>query len=1359
MRAELFTMGIIAALLSLGLGASAQQPTFGGQVLNTTSTPVSVTLMPRKTGTVAGVQVLTQGAPAGEFSDGGGGCSGMSFSNLNTGCTESVTFTPKYPGLRTGAVVLLDSNKAVLAVAYLSGTGQGPLGVFVPGNFIPVVGSGNHDLLEDGQPALDADLNQPATVALDGSGNMYIADSIHNRIRKVDAKTNLISTIAGNGSAGFAGDNGPATSAELNIPNGVAVDGAGNIYIADTGNNRVREIYANTGIIVTVAGNGTISSVGGGTYSGDGGPASAAGLNGPWGVTVDLAGNLYIADTGNHRVRRIDANTGVITLVAGNGTADPVTGAGTWSGDGGAAVDASLNRPLAVAFDAAGNMYIPDKLNNRVRVVSTSGTITTFAGTGDPGYSGDGGAAVSAELWSPSGVIVDAAQNVYISDSQNNAIRKVNTSGTIATIVINTVGKYWDGAALQPIALYGPIGLALDGNGNLYVADYYYMRIRELQSNVAVLDFTGTPVRKTELSKTPLPQVLENDGNLPLPLTQIAPVSNSAVSDITPSCAGGSQLAQDASCIVWAEFAPSAVGNPLLGTIDITGTAVDSQFVIDVVGNATPIYAVTVTLTSSSDLSSSTPSSNYGAPVTFTATVTTGAGTGALNGTVTFSDGSKIPPCSGVTLVVNAAATATCTPTTTQMAVGQHTITAVYSGDTNGHTNNDPSNTITQTVYEVTKTILTSSGSPSTVNSPVTLTATVTPGSGGVPLSTGDLVTFTDVTTSTQLGAVPINASGVATIAPTSLNNGVHSISASYSGEPNNYVLGSTATVSQDVQVSSNVTVASSLPTSNYGTLVTFTATVTTSTGTFAPTGTVNFLDGGKQIYSTNLIGTSGVGTFTISSLAVGSHTITVSYLGNPDDAAAVSAPITQTVNLTPTGTVVTATPNPGIAGKPVSLTATVSILPGSAPITGTVTFTDGTTKLGTAQIGANVGLNASASISPTLSAGTHSIVANYSGDANDNSSVGSLSLPVVQATTAVALKTSGSPAMVLSPITFTAVVTSNGGIPTGNVTFTVDNASPVAQPLDSTGTATFSDSALTVGSHTITATYGGDTNDTTVSNSLTQVIQAIPTGTSLASATAGTPPQVVLVATVVGTTGPVPTGTVTFNSGTTVVGQATLDSNGVGTMVPDLASGTYSITATYNPDPDHSTSTSKSVSISTTPQGFNLSVTPATVSVATTANTTITINLDSINGFSDTIGLGCGSLPAAVNCHFLTNDVALKAGSTASVQLTIDTNNPLGGGQSSMNQARGARTMSLASFMWPLAILFGCIFWRFRRRHAIVLFAVLGLVLSGLVGMTGCGGFSQSSAAPGTYTIQINAAGASSNVSHYQNITLTITK
>ncbi len=424
--------------------AAVAQAQFGNQPVGIASAAHAVTVTATATGTVNSVEVLTMGAVGMDFAEGAGAstCGTATFTAAGQACMEYVAFTPTAAGVRMGAVELVDAASHVLGITYLAGVGTGSLGVLVPGNELTVAGNGTYlGSVGDGDSATNAELYLPAGAAVDGAGNLYIADSAHNRIRMVCAGTSsatikgtacsaagVIQTIAGNGAPQNSGDQGPASVATANNPVGLAVDGAGNLYIADTGNNAVRMIASASGVIQTVAGG---SGVG---FSGDGGPASASQLRLPQGVTPDAGGNLFIADTGNHRIRMVNAATGTIATIAGNGFTN-MNGDGGFSGDGGLATGAELNYPHAAAFDAAGNMYIPDMGNNRVREVGAVGgaitaasTITTFAGTGAQAYSGDGGPANQAGLWGPSGVAVDAAGNVLIADTQNNAIRKVNAA-------------------------------------------------------------------------------------------------------------------------------------------------------------------------------------------------------------------------------------------------------------------------------------------------------------------------------------------------------------------------------------------------------------------------------------------------------------------------------------------------------------------------------------------------------------------------------------------------------------------------------------------------------------------------------------------------------------------------------------------------------------------------------------------------------------------------------------------------------------------------------------------------------------------------------------------------------------------
>jgi hypothetical protein len=1342
--------GLGAFLLAAAatLNVSAQTVFRPSLNVGQTSVAIPVSVPITATGTVNTVNVLTLGVSGLDFATAAGTstCANQFVTSGHT-CTQYLAFTPAVPGIRLGAVELLDNNGNVLGTEYLMGIGLGSLGVMVPGTLQTVAGDGDWKEVLDGNPATLADLDQPSSVVLDGAGNIYIADSAHGRIREVSAATGIISTIAGDGGGVSQGDNGPATSATLLLPSGIAIDGAGNLYIAETGNNDVRKITASTGIITTVAGNGTVG------YGGDYGPATDANLDQPEGVTMDTSGNFFIADTANHRIRRVDVATGIIITVAGDGATNP-TGGGTYTGDGGPATLAGLNYPYAVWFDEPGNMYIPDSGNSVIRKVDTTGTITTFAGNGTRGYLGDGGAANLAELNSPSGVASDVAGNLYIADTQNAVIRKVSSqTGDISTVAGNGVGAYnGDGAAATSEGLYAPIGLYVDGGGSLYIADYFNMRVREDVANLGTLTYT-TAVFQTKLS-APQSQAIENNGNAALDLTTIVFDTN-AQADPDPAdttCSIAKSLALDASCVISAEFAPTTAGDPLTGNVAITANASDSPLNIQLVGDALPINATTITVENSPNPSS------FGQSVTLSATVTTGSGT--LFGDVQFMDGTtKLGPATPVQK--SCSSTCTATFTTSTLAVGTHPITASYTGDSI-HAPGTSTPPVNQVVYEATQTTLTSSDNPSLSGASVTFTATVTPAGASTP-PTGT-VTFDDGTT--VLATVSLNASGVATFSTSSLSVGAHPITATYSGNTAASITGSTsAVVSQDVRALSAIAVTSNPNPSFYGVAVTFTATVTPS-GSAAPTGAVSFFDGSTQIGLSSFVGTTGIATFTTSSLTVGPHIITASYPGDVNNTPGTSAAITQTVNQTQTATALAAVPNPVISGQATTITAIVTASKGTAVPTGPVSFTDGSVSLGSQPLnGAGT-----AAINPVLAPGTHSITATYAGDADDAGSSSSVYLVVVQlATTSVAVTATPNPSTVLSAVTVSAKVTGNGGTPTGSVNFVANGTIALGSAkLDGTGKATVTITTLAAGTYQITAVYSGDSNDTgSTSSAITEVVDVIPTTTNLNTAmTTGANPQVILVASIENNdaAGPSPTGTVTFTSGTSTIGTAILNAGGVATLTPSLGVGTFTIVASYPGDSLHGPSTSSSVTVIGTGTGstssYTLTVSPATVSMATTQNATVTVTLTSISGFADTINLGCSGLPHGANCNFSNAAMPLGANATVTAQLTIDTNNPLGGGSSAMNTQQAKRGVKQGGLFIPFSIVMGWIVWRFRNRNASVWTTALFILLSGAAMLaTSCGGFTQSSVAQGTYTIQVFGVGVASNVSEYQDINLTITQ
>lgn len=341
-----------------------------------------------------------------------------------------------------------------------------------------IAGNGVQGTTGDGGSALNAELNVVMDLAFDGSGNLYLLDQC--TVRKISAATGNISLLAGTGVCGYSGDNGPATAAELSTyvhtklatetPGSLAIDPQDNIYIADTFNHRIRKLNTTTGIITTIAGNGTAG------YSGDGGLATFSTLNLPSGVAVDQEGDLFISDSGNNRIRKIQASTGTISTVAGNG----ISG---YAGDGGTAVGAELSNPGRIAVDTSGTVYVNDFGNKRIRSVSAAtGRISTIAGTGAWGFSGDGDLATGAALNLPQGIAVDSFGNIYISDTGNYRVRYINSStGRISTIAGNGTFSYsGDGGTATQAQLYCYGGIAVNAQSAVAISDSSVFRVRAI---------------------------------------------------------------------------------------------------------------------------------------------------------------------------------------------------------------------------------------------------------------------------------------------------------------------------------------------------------------------------------------------------------------------------------------------------------------------------------------------------------------------------------------------------------------------------------------------------------------------------------------------------------------------------------------------------------------------------------------------------------------------------------------------------------------------------------------------------------------------------------------------------------------
>ena len=339
-----------------------------------------------------------------------------------------------------------------------------------------IAGTGGGGFSGDGGPGTAATLTRPYDVVVDRSGNIFISDD-NQYIRKL-APSGIITSIAGVGISGYSGDGGPATDAEINYSGGMAVDNSGNLYFTDYLNSRVR-IITPAGIINTIAGTGTPG------FSGDGGPATAAMLNGPESIAIDLADNIYIAEAGNSIVRKISPS-GIISTYAGTGTSVGSTG------DGGPATAALLAGPSGIAVDDTGNVYIADLGNSKVRKISVSGTITTIGGTGGHGFGGDGGPATSAIFSNPYDVAVDYLGNVYIADAGNSRVRMINPTGIISTVAGSTSSGYsGDGGAATAAELFSDKGVSIDRCGNLYISDQENNCIRMVSAMFTIPPFHG----------------------------------------------------------------------------------------------------------------------------------------------------------------------------------------------------------------------------------------------------------------------------------------------------------------------------------------------------------------------------------------------------------------------------------------------------------------------------------------------------------------------------------------------------------------------------------------------------------------------------------------------------------------------------------------------------------------------------------------------------------------------------------------------------------------------------------------------------------------------------------------------------
>ena len=608
-----------------------------------------------------------------------------------------------------------------------------------------VAGNGTAAFSGDGGSATSAQLSYPWSIAVDSDGNLYIADTGNSRIRKVAKSTGIISTVAGNGPPGYSGDGGLATSAQLNGPRGVAIDGDGNLYIADTGNHRVRKVNT-SGIISTVTGDGVAG------YSGDEGLAANAKVSMPYRVATDSAGDLYIVDANNYRIRKVAKSTGIISTVAGNGSPG-------YSGDGGLATSALVDFPYGLAFDSSDNLYFADNRSPAIRKVDKlTGIITTVAGDGTISYSGDSGPATSVQLSGPTGIVFDRSDNMYISEASMALIRKVDTSGNISTVAGTMVNGYsGDGGPATSAAFYFPTGLAIDSSGNLLIADFNNHAIRKMgQSNDA------------------------NLSGLMLSSGSLSPTFASGTTSYTANVANG------------------------VSSITITSTVSDSTAKVKVNGTSvtsgSASGAISLNVGSNAPITVAVTAEDGTTMQTYTVTVTRASSSNASMSSLTLSSGSLSPTfASGTTSytasVANSVSSITVTPTVSDVAATVEVNgTPATSGSPSDAINLNPgSNTISVTVtaqdhttktYTVTVTrawssdanlnsLTLSSGtlSPSFASGTTNYTASVANGVSSITVTP----TVSDATATVEVNGTPVTSgSASGTI---SLNPGSNTIS------------------------------------------------------------------------------------------------------------------------------------------------------------------------------------------------------------------------------------------------------------------------------------------------------------------------------------------------------------------------------------------------------------------------------------------------------------------------------------------------------------------------------------------------------------------------------------------------------
>ena len=1235
-----------------------------------------------------------------------------------------------------------------------------------------VAGDGAAAYAGDGVGANVAAINLPQGVAVDGGENIYIADTANNRVRRIDAITGLISTVAGSGLQGYTGDGALATNAELNLPEAVAVDSYGNLWIADTGNSAIRKVSVSTGYISTVAGNGTAG------YAGDAGLATAARLNLPAAEVVDASGNLYIVDTANNRIRRVDHTTQIITTYAGNGST-------IYNGDGIPATLASLSAPKGAILDAFGDLFVSDTGHNLVREI-IGGNINIVAGVaGFSGYNGDGGSATTAWLNVPTGLAFDTSGNLYISDSTNARIREV-VAGVISTLAgTGTAGfNNADGALASTAQINQPFGLAVDGYGQLYVADSVNNAVRVIADgrhfpSAALAPATPTPrylyLKMVQaLNLNSLSVSTGEAQKSEYSLTTIGSTPAFSIGGLTACTGSGTSYAINSVCVIPLAYAPVYPGLRMaslsiatsIGTfIDgLSGVGLGPQTVLTpgVISTILPLLASSTSQPTYEQLALDPQGDVFVADKT---------------------DGLVYVWCAGVNSAISCA------------GKGAHNIFVGPSGAVATATLNTPMAVALDAAGNL---FITQNGANNVLRVDASTHVVTTVAGTGVAGFSGDNGLATNATLHNPTGIVATSDSTLY-IADTGNNvirrvdgiTGVITTAVGVAGSGGGYGDGGLATQAY-LNNPFGLALDDQLRLYIADTANSVIRRVDPVTGIIQTVAGINGSAGftGDTYYATNahLASPLGVAVDAAGDLYIADagnarirrvdtlsgfiETIAGSSSSglSGDGGAATSAGM-----LAPTGVGVDSLGQVIVSDQTAGAVRSVT-----APLPAPLVFQATTVGCGVSPLIAielaNIG-NASLSLS-TLSIpadfslvniNSHTCVGNaqqftgsvcdmnfvftptVAGNLSEAASVTDNTLNLPGTVQAISLSGIGQPLSVIpttmtltaspsslaygAPVLLTASVTSTQGpVTSGTVLFSVNGVELGSSSLNGQGVATLTIPAgptgtnqMVLASHAQQCSYGPSAAQTSIT-----VVPAATQVTLISSATQvayGQP--VTLEAIVTAVTSGVPTGFVNIMDGTSQIGQATLNSTGYATIVLNqnaLPLGPNTFTADYLGDPNFLGSTSNAVVVNVYDAKLTMSINPGMVGLLPGASAQVKVILTPMNGFNSPVTLSCAGLSGGATCAFSPQTIAFTPQmGQQNITLTIQSNILATAGVSSI----GRRYRLFGWLMVLLTTLTASLLYRVRKRagfhravYSWVLMAILCAGSSASLGMlSGCSG------------------------------------